>query len=364
MGTGPPAGLHPSFDTDFTAPPRNSSANGIRTVSFYKNKKVLVTGGTGLIGQPVVQLLLDQGAKVRVASLDDPSRVNSAAEFMHGNLMDGVFCTKITTGMDCVFHVAGIKGSVGLGRARAASFMVPHLLMNTLMMEAAHKAGVERYLYTSSIGVYHPADVFYEDKAWDGPPHSTDQFAGWAKRMGELLCEAYKMEYGWDKIAIVRPTNVYGPFDNFDPKTAMVIPALIARVAGGENPLVVWGDGSPVRDFIYSRDCAEGMLLALEKGANCTPINLGGGHRTSIRQIAEVICSCFPNPPKLEWDTTKPPGQAMRVMDITRAKEMIGFAPSTSVEQGVRETVEWYLANRRESEKRYNVFYSKNFLSQ
>jgi GDP-L-fucose synthase len=329
---------------------------------MYKNKKVLVTGGTGLIGQPLVQLLLDSGARVRVASLDDPSRVNPKAEFMRGNLMDWNFCRQITEGMDYVFHVAGIKGSVGLGKTRAASFLVPHLLMNTLMMEAAHKAGVERYLYTSSIAVYAPAELLCEDHAWDGPPHPTDRYAGWAKRMGELQAEAYKTEYGWDKVAIVRPANVYGPYDNFDPQTAMVIPALIARVASGENPLVVWGDGSAVRDFIYSRDCAEGMLLALEKAANGVPINLGSGHRISIKQLVDAICSCFPNPPRVEWDTTKPAGQAVRVMDTSRAKEVLGFAPRTSLQQGIQETVAWYLANRAESLKRYNVFHEKSFL--
>jgi GDP-L-fucose synthase len=330
--------------------------------TFYKGKKVLVTGGTGLIGQPVVQKLLDAGAKVRVASLDDPSRVNPNAEFMRGNLMNGDFCQQIVTGMDIVFHVAGIKGSVSLGKARAASFFVPHLLMNTLMMESAYRAGVERYMYTSSVGVYPPADVFFEDNAWKGEPYTADRYAGWAKRMGELQAEAYKMEYGWDKIAIVRPTNIYGPFDNFDPKTAMVIPSLIARVASGENPLVVWGDGTPIRDFLFSHDCADGMLLAVERGANCTPINLGGGHRTSIGEIAKIVGSNFPKPPRIEFDATKPPGQSLRVMDITRAKEMLGFAPKTSVADGVRKTVEWYLANRDEGSKRYNVFYQKSFL--
>src|SRR5947208_1365521 len=193
--------------------------------------------------------------------------------------------------MERVFRGAGIKGSVSLGKARAASFLVPHLLMNTLMMESAYRANVERYLYTSSVGVYPPADIFHEDDAWKGEPYAADRYAGWAKRVGELQAEAYKMEYGWDKIAIVRPTNVYGPYDNFDPKTAMVIPSLIARVASGENPLIVWGDGTPIRDFLFSEDCAEGMLLAVEHGANCTPVNLGGGDRTSIGEIAEVVVS-------------------------------------------------------------------------
>ena len=250
---------------------------------MYKNKQVLVTGGTGMIGIQLVRLLLDQGANVRVASLDPLPSNNNDIEFIRGNLVDWEFCQKITSNMDYVFQLAGIKGSVGIGTMKAASFFVPHILMNTMMMEAARKADVQRYLYTSSVGVYHPASLFVEDEAWDGPPHHTDRFAGWAKRMGELQAEAYKTEYGWDQIAIVRPSNVYGPKDNFDPQTAMVIPALINRVAAGENPLVVWGDGSAIRDFIYSKDVAEGMLLAMEHGANCTPINLGSGEGVSIR---------------------------------------------------------------------------------
>ncbi len=329
---------------------------------MYQGKKVLVTGGTGMIGVEVVKLLLKQGADVRVASLDDASRVGPDVEFIRGNLMEWEFCQKITKGMDYVFHLAGIKGSVGIGNAKAASFFVPHLLMNTLMMEAAHKAGVSRYLFTSSIAVYHPVDVFVEDNAWDGPPHPSDKYAAWAKRMGELQGEAYQKEYGWDKIAIVRPANVYGPYDNFDSKTGMVIPSLIARVVLGENPLVVWGDGSAVRDFIFARDCAEGMLLALEHGANCTPINLGSGVGTSIRQAVDAVCSAFDVPPKVIWDITKPAGQPIRLMDMTRAREMIGFVPRTSIEDGVRETVEWYLENSELAAKRYNVFYQKSFM--
>ena len=234
--------------------------------------------------------------------------------------------------------------------------------MNTLMMEAARQASVERFLYTSSIAVYHPSDVFVEDKAWDGPPHPTDKYAAWAKRMGELQAEAYKVEYDWDKIAIVRPANVYGPYDNFDPKTAMVVPALIGRVANGENPLVVWGDGSPIRDFIYSRDCAEGMLLALERGANCTPINLGNGVGTSIKELVEAIVACFDRPPEVIWDTNKPSGQSLRLMDITRAKEMIGFNPRISLYQGIKETVDWYMANANIAGKRYDVFTEEEYI--
>ena len=329
---------------------------------MFKGKQVLVTGGTGMIGIQLVKLLLEQGANVRVASLDHPSRVSKEVDFISGNLMEWEFCKSVVKGMDLVFHLAGIKGSVAIGAPKAASFFVPHLLMNTSVMEAARQAGVERFLYTSSIGVYHPVEVLTEDRAWDGPPHAADRFAAWAKRMGELQAEAYQIQYGWDCIAIVRPANVYGPYDNFDPHTAMVVPALIARVANGENPLIVWGDGSTIRDFIYARDCAEGMLLALEHGANGTPINLGSGQGTSIKSVVDAVTANFDDPPQVDWDVAKPSGQAIRLMDVARARDMIGFTAKTSIEQGVRETVEWYLAHNGSAGERYNVFQQENYI--
>ena len=138
---------------------------------MYKGKRVLVTGGTGMVGVQLVKLLLENGAQVRVASLDNPAGANNDVEFVAGNLMDWSFCKTAVNGMDYVFHLAGIKGSVGIGKSKAATFLVPHLLMNTLMMEAARTAEVEHYLYTSSIAVYYPADLMVEDEAWSGPPH-------------------------------------------------------------------------------------------------------------------------------------------------------------------------------------------------
>ncbi|HRY28823.1 MAG TPA: NAD(P)-dependent oxidoreductase [Elusimicrobiota bacterium] len=331
-------------------------------MGFYKGKNVLVTGGTGMIGRPLVELLLAEGARVRVASMDDPGRCPAGAEFMKANLIHWEECQKVVKDMDFVFNVVGIKGSVGIGVKRSASFMVPHLLFNTHMMEAARQAKVERYLYTSSIGVYPPAEIFYEDDAFKLPPDNSDRFAAYAKRVGELQAEAYGIEFGWDKIAIVRPANVYGPGDNFDPKTAMVVPALMARVVGGENPLVVWGDGSAVRDLIYSRDCAKGMMLAMEKGACLKAINLGSGKGYSIKQVVETLCSLFKPSPTVQWDTARATGGKIRLMDMRRAKELIGFVPETSLEQGLRETLDWYLANKDKADKRYNVFHQKNYM--
>ena len=177
-------------------------------MNFYAGKKVLVTGGTGLIGRPLVETLIGEGAIVRIASLDDPFRAHPGAEFHQVNLIRFENCMDVCEEMDFVFHLAGIKGSPAMTMKKPASFFVPTISFNTNMMEAARQCGVERYLYTSTIGVYSPAEVFYEDDVWKTFPSENDKFAGWAKRMGELQAEAYRIEYGWDKIAIVRPANV------------------------------------------------------------------------------------------------------------------------------------------------------------
>jgi GDP-L-fucose synthase len=329
-------------------------------MSIYKNKKVLVTGGTGLIGRPLVQMLIAEGAKVRIASLDDSSRAHPEAEFRRVNLMQFENCMEICKGMDFVFHLAGIKGSPAMTSRKPAVFFVPTIIFNTHMMEAAWQCGVKKYLYTSTIGVYSPAEVFHEDDVWKTQPSENDKFAGWAKRMGELQAEAYKIEYGWTDIAIVRPANVYGPYDNFDPNNAMVIPSLIRRALDGENPLLVWGDGTSMRDFIHAQDVAQGMLLALE---NITgqPINLGSGKGVSIREIVEIIINNMKTKPKVGWDTSKPSGDKIRVMDISRAKN-IGFKPSIALEAGIKEVMEWYAGNKDIVDNRYNAFTENKFL--
>jgi len=320
----------------------------------YKGKKVLVTGGTGLIGRPLVKMLIERGAKVAIASLDEPSRAHPKAKFMQSDLTDFNNCMNACHGQDFVFHLAGIKGSPAMTMKRPASFFVPMILFNTNMMEAARRCKIERYLYTSTVGVYSPAEIFYEDDVWKTFPSPNDRFAGWAKRMGELQAEAYRIEYGWDKISIVRPANVYGPYDNFDPDNAMVIPSLIKRALDGENPLVVWGDGTAVRDFIHAGDVARGMLIALEKGVN-QPINLGSGTGVSIRQIADIIVSNMKVKPEVIWDTSKPSGDKKRLMDMSKA-HAVGFKPMISIEEGIKEAMNWYQANKEVVNKRYNVF--------
>ncbi|MEK6880563.1 MAG: NAD-dependent epimerase/dehydratase family protein, partial [Nanoarchaeota archaeon] len=224
-----------------------------------------MTGGTGMIGRQLVYLLLQEGALVRVASLDDATWAVEGAEFIRADLTKFDNCLKVCNGMDYVFHLAGVKGSPKLTMKNPASFFVPTILFNTNMMEAARQSKVERYLFTSTVGVYAPSEVFYEDDVWKTFPSENDKFAGWAKRMGELQAEAYKIEYGWDKISIVRPANVYGDYDNFDLETGMVVPSLIKRAVDGEDPRVVWGYGSPIRDFIHAKDVARRMMIVVGK---------------------------------------------------------------------------------------------------
>ncbi len=327
-------------------------------MSIFKNKNVLVTGGTGLIGTPLVEELIKKGANIRVVSLDKPPSDDRGVEYINKDLRIFDNCLEVCKDMFAVFNLAGVKGSPAMTSQRPASFFVPTITFSINMMEAARRSKVDRYLFTSSIGVYAPAEDFFEDDVWKTFPSPNDKFAGWAKRMGELQAEAYSIEYNWDKISIVRPANVYGPKDNFDPNNAMVIPSLIKRAMDGENPLVVWGDGSPIRDFIFSRDVAIGMIKVMEKGYN-KPVNLGSGNETSIKQIAEIIQSIIGNELIIEWDITKPRGDRKRLMDIKRQSEL-GIVPQTSLENGIKETINWFKSNQSSLSDRYNPFTEKD----
>ena len=321
-------------------------------MSFFKSKKVLITGGTGMIGQPLSAKLVKLGAEVIIASLDDSSRAPIGTSHKKLDLRSFDNCLEVTKDVDIVFHLAGVKGSPKMTQERPASFMIPTLQFSLNMMEASRRMDVKRYLFTSSVGVYSPAEVFKEDSVWETFPSSNDRFAGWAKRICELQAEAYKIEYGWEKISIVRPANVYGPFDNFDPKNAMVIPSLIYRAINEDGPLTVWGDGSPIRDFIFSEDVANGMLLAVEKGIN-QPINLGSGGGVTIKEIAQTIAKITGK--EIIWDTEKPMGDHKRIMDMSRAHSF-GFKTATSLEKGIKDTIEWFKNTSLKEDHRYNPF--------
>ena len=324
------------------------------TLSRFTGKNVLVTGGTGLIGRQVVDLLCEAEAHVRIVSLDRVE-VHAKAEHVIGDLTDFGLCKDVTKDMDFACHLAGIKGGAGVSATRLASHFVPTIMFNTNMLEASRLNKVQKLVYTSSIGAYANTDVFQESSETPGTFSSPPMdFAGWAKRMGELQIHAYKVQYGMENFAIVRPANVYGPGDNFDPKNAMVVPTLLYRIFNKENPVVIWGDGSAIRDFAYSRDVAEGVILALHHGTQGRFVNLGSGQGVTIRELVETLRSFLDF--NYEFDPSKPSGFPKRVMDITLARQLIGYNPSTSLRDGLIATWDWFLGHQDEYLQKQNYF--------
>ena len=317
----------------------------------FKGSNSLVTGGTGLIGREIVKILCDASANVRVVSLDKLN-IDDRAEHIYGDLTNFDFCKEITRDIDYVFHVAGIKGSIDVTKAKPASFFVPLLMFNTNVLEACRINKVEKVVYTSSIGAYASAEIFKEDENLDGPP--MDMFPGWAKRMAELQVEAYKIQYGLENFSIVRPCNVYGPGDNFDPENAMVIPTLMHRIYNNKDSVVVWGDGSAIRDFAFSRDVAEGVVLALYHGTKSGFVNLGSGRGYSIKELVETLHSFLDF--NYKFDTSKPSGFLRRIMDISLAKKLIDYNPTTSLLDGLEQTWQWFVNNQDEYRNKKNYF--------
>lgn len=317
----------------------------------FTAKNVLVTGGTGMIGRQVVDILSNAGANIRIVSLDKIN-VNSKAEHIFGDLTDFGFCKDVCRDMDFVFHIAGIGASVKAAKSRIASHFVPMQMMNTNVLEACRLSKVRKVVFTSSVGAYADAEVFREsDYRLDSVPMD---FAGWAKRMAEAQIYAYKVEYGLDNFAVVRPPNVYGPGDNFNPANSLVIPSLMYRIHHKEDPLVVWGDGSAARDFVYSRDVAEGVILALWHGTNSGFVNLGSGKAYTIKDLVETLRSFLDF--DYVFDPLKPTGVKRRFLDISLAKTTIGYNPTTSLEDGLKRTWEWFVAHPDEHTKKVNYF--------
>lgn len=320
---------------------------------MFKNKKVLITGGGGMIGRSLVKLLLEKECKIYIADLTKPTDLPEGVEHLQVDLRFFDNCLDICKDKDFVFHLAGVKGSPKMCLEQPVDFMVPMLQFNTNMIQAAYESNVEWFLYTSSVGVYSPAEVFYEESVWDTFPSPNDRYPGWAKRIGELQTETYKIQYGWDRFSIVRPANVYGPYDNFNPANAMVVPSLI-RKAQENDVLEVFGDGSPIRDFIFADDVARGMLYTVENKIT-EPLNLGSGMGYSIKKLVEMVVKHSGRSLEIKWLTDMPSGDKKRLFSMDRARKY-GFEPLIDLDNGIKITTEWFLNNKDILDKRYNPF--------
>lgn len=314
-------------------------------------KKVLITGANGLVGNYMVQKCIERGAIVTAVDVVEPTnqiqQYKQNYQFIQADLREFMLCKEVVKGQDIIFHIAGVKGSPKRAMEQPADYFVPMLQFNTNMMEAARLADVEWYVFTSTVGVYQPAEVFVEDDVWKTFPSEKDKYAGWAKRLGELQAEVYQVSYNWNKASVVRPANIYGRHDNFGPEST-VIASLIKRLFGEkEHPLVCWGDGSPIRDFIYAGDVADGIIQAYEQRIT-QPINLGSGTGVTIKELAETLVQIYEEmygvKVTIEWDETKPNGDIKRLMSTERA-ESFGIKQKVSLKEGLRETIDYYLTH-------------------
>ena len=289
-----------------------------------KNKSALVIGASGMVGTALMKVLGSSKTYFKIKGVDIETDMTIKSN------------TEIIKDYDHIYHLAGKKGSPQTAKERPADYL-PMLQFDTNIIEAVGKYKPEWFLYTSSIGVYPPMEVYEEDKVWHKVPSENDKIPGYIKRMGELSCYAIRATYGYENISIVRPANIYGPNDNFG-KNSMVIPALIKK--GYEDDVInVWGDGSPIRDFIYAEDVARGMLHMVENKVNHT-VNLGSGEGVKISDIANTIGRHFDK--EVKYDKSKPNGDMKRLMSMKRANDF-GFTPKTSLNDGIQKTIEWYL---------------------
>lgn len=313
--------------------------------TFYQGKKVLVTGGTGFVGTHFVEALLRQEAKVRVPIHQRPLIVNDPRiETVRADLTQLEDCREAMCGIQYVFHAAGAVSAAAVTANNPMSAITQNLILTAQCLQGAWMEGVERFQVFSSSTGYPAADhPIKEEEMWSGPTYPAYFGYGWMRRYLERISEFVASKSSM-KIALVRPSAVYGRWDNFDPVTSHVIPALIRRAVEKQNPYVVWGSGDEVRDFLHISDLVRGCLLMLEKYAICDPVNLGYGNAVRIKQIIRIILKAAGHEnAELIFDTTKPSTIPFRMVDTSKAKRLFGFEADLTLEDGLADTVQWYI---------------------
>jgi GDP-L-fucose synthase len=308
-----------------------------------RGTRVLVTGGSGFLGRRVVATLRARGA----AEVFAPR----SAEYDLREKPRVIACYEAAR-PDVVVHLAAVVGGIGANRAHPGRFFYENLVMGVEVLEQARRFGVRKFVGIGTICAYPKFTPvpFRESELWNGYPEETNAPYGLAKKMLLVQSQAYRAEYGFNAIHLL-PVNLYGPGDNFDPETSHVIPALIRRMeearVTGRDEVVLWGDGSPTREFLYVDDAAEGIVLATERYDGADPVNLGSGAEIAIRDLAPLVARAVGYRGRIAWDATKPNGQPRRALDTSRASAAFGFRATTPFEQGLAATVAWYRAEGR-----------------
>ena len=316
--------------------------------SFWKDKRVIVTGGGGFLGSFVVEKLKERGATdifiPRKKDYDLTQR--EAIERLYVDALKGVDPKNVV-----IIHLAANVGGIGANREHPAEFFYDNMIMGVELMHQAYKHGVGKFVATGTVCAYPKFTPvpFKEDAIWDGYPEETNAPYGLAKKMMLVQAQTYRQQYSFNAIYLL-PVNLYGPRDNFNLQTSHVIPALIRKAveAGerGDKELPAWGDGSPTREFLYVEDAADGIITAAEKYNGDLPVNLGSGYEISIKDLTEMVAKLTNFQGKIVWQTDKPNGQPRRGLDVSRAKELFNWSAQVSFEEGMRRTIEWFKANR------------------
>lgn len=307
--------------------------------SFWKDKKILLTGGSGFLGSHIVENLI-QKRGVSEAQIAIPRSIDS-------DLRICANCEKAVENADVVIHLAARVGGIGFNQKYPGPLFYDNIIMGVQLMEAARRKGIKKFIQVGTVCAYpkYTPAPFKEEDLWNGYPEGTNAPYGIAKKALLVMAQAYRKQYGMNIIYLL-PVNLYGPKDNFEPESSHVIPALIRKfidaIEKDERQVVVWGTGNASREFLYVEDAAEGILAAAEKYDKPDPVNLGTGQEITIKQLVNLIAQLSGFKGQIVWDTTKPDGQPRRCLDTSKAKREFGFTAKTDLLTGIQKTVDWY----------------------
>ena len=308
-------------------------------MSFWNDKRILVTGGGGFLGKHLVAQLREK----RPAAIFAPSKAEY--DLVHEATIRRVY---EDTRPNIVIHLAAVVGGIGANRANPGEFFYDNLIMGVQLMESARRYGVEKFVALGTICAYPKFTPipFREEDLWNGYPEETNAPYGLAKKMLLVQADAYRTQYGFNAIYLL-PVNLYGPGDNFDPDSSHVIRAMIRKcveaVRNNSRRIVLWGTGKPTREFLYVEDCAEAIVLATERYNDRQPVNLGSGMEISIKELATIIARMTGFSGEIAWDTSQPDGQPRRSLNVGKADRLFGFRARTNFEDGLRRTIDWYI---------------------